>query len=75
MMQLEHQLGTRCKNVVKHGILHVTIEDLTFPKISWLLKGYNEDTRNRNQKYFDKKLCSGRIVTENEYSLLKGRFS
>lgn len=43
MMQLEHKLGTRCKNVVKHGILHVTIEDLTFPKISWLLKGYNED--------------------------------
>ena len=52
----------------------VTIGDSAFPKHSWLLKGYNEDTRDPKQRFFNKKLYSARVVTENAYSMLKGRF-
>ena len=49
----------------------VTIGDDVFPKYAWLLKGYSEDPK---QRYFNTKLCSARVVTENAYSMLKGRF-
>ena len=52
----------------------VTIGDSAFPKHSWLLKGYNEDTRDPKQRFFNKKLCNARVVTENAYGMLKGRF-
>ena len=50
------------------------IGDTAFPKHAWLLKGYNEDTRDPKQRYFNKKLSSARVVTENAYGMLKGRF-
>ena len=52
----------------------VTIGDCAFPRHSWLLKSYKEDTRNPRQKYLNKKLCSARVVTENAYGMLKGRW-
>ena len=52
----------------------VTIGDDVFPKYAWLLKGYSEDTRDPKQRYFNTKLCSARVVTENAYGMLKGRF-
>ena len=55
-------------------ILLVTIGDTAFPKHARLLQGYNEDTRNPKQIYFNTKLCSARVVTENAYCMLKGRF-
>ena len=52
----------------------VTIRDTTFPKQAWLLKGYSEDTRDPKQRYFNTKICSARVVTENAYGMLKGKF-
>ena len=52
----------------------VTIGDTAFPKHAWLPKCYNGDTRDPKQIYFNTKLCSARVVTENTYGMLKGRF-
>ena len=48
----------------------VTIGDVAFRKRAWLLK----DTRDPKQRYFNTKFCSARVVTENAYGMLKGRF-
>ena len=40
----------------------------------WLLKGYSEDIRDPKQRHFNKELCRARVVTENAYGMLKGRF-
>ena len=52
----------------------VTIGDSAFPRFSWLIKCYNENTRNPQQRYFNKSLCSARVVSENNYGMLKGRW-
>ena len=52
----------------------VTIGDTAFPKHAWLLKGYNEDTRDPKQRYFNAKLSSALVAAENAYGMLKGRF-
>ena len=52
----------------------VTVGDSAFPRHPWLLKGYNENTTDKQQRYFNKKLCSARVVTENAYGMLKGRW-
>ena len=52
----------------------VSIGDSAFPRYPWLLKGYNENTRDTKERYFNKRLCSARVVTENAYGMLKGRF-
>ena len=52
----------------------VTIGDSAFPQYAWLLKMYNENTRDKQQKYFNKRLCGARVVTENAYGMLKGRW-
>ena len=41
----------------------VAIGDTAFPKHTWLLKDYNEDTRDPKQRYFNTRLCSARVVT------------
>ena len=51
----------------------VTVGDSAFPRHPWLLKGYNRETQDPQQRYFNKKLCSASFVTENAYGLLKGR--
>ena len=52
----------------------VTIGDSAFPRFSWLLKSYNENTTDKQQKYFNKKFFGARVVTENAYGMLKGRW-
>ena len=52
----------------------VTIEESTFPQLVWLIKACNENTRDNQKKYFNKRLCGARVVTENAYGRLKGRW-
>ena len=52
----------------------VTIGDSTFPQFAWLIKAYNENTRDNQKKYFDKRFCGARVVTENECGMLIGRW-
>ena len=47
------------------------IGDSAFPRYPWLLTGCNENTSVQQQHYFNKKLCSVRVVTENAYGMLK----
>ena len=51
-----------------------TIGDIAFARHSRLLKGYNKNSTDQQPRYFDKKLCSARVVTENAYGMLKGRW-
>ena len=50
----------------------VTIGDSAFPQFAWLIKAYNENTRENQKKYSNKQLCGARVVTENAYGMLKG---
>lgn len=52
-----------------------TVGDSAFPRRNWLLKPYNENTcREAKKKYFNKRLCSARVVSEHAYGMLKGRW-
>ena len=46
--------------------------DSAFPRLPWMIKGFKENTRDPKERYFNKKLCSARVVTENAYGTLKG---
>ena len=62
-------------HVGEHGkIPLVTVGDTTFLKHAWLIKVFHEDTSDRRENFFNKKLCSARVVCENAYGMLKGRF-
>ena len=50
-----------------------TTGDSAFPQYEWLLKTYNVNTRDEQQKYFKKRLFGARVITENAYEMLKGR--
>ncbi|CAH3030183.1 unnamed protein product [Porites evermanni] len=39
---------------------------------TWLMKPYSESTRDPRKRYLNKRLCSGRIVSEHAYGMLKG---
>ena len=52
----------------------VTIGNSAFSQCAWLLKMYNENTRDKEQKYFNKGRCGARVVTENAYDMLKGKW-
>ena len=52
----------------------VTIGDSAFPQFAWLIKAYNENTRDNQKKYFNKRLCGARVVAGNAYGMLKGRW-
>ena len=52
----------------------VTIGDTAFHRLEWLLKCFNENTRDLKEHYYNKKLCSARVVTENAYGMLIGRW-
>ena len=52
----------------------VTIDDSVFPQYEWSLKTYNVNTRDEQQKYFNKRLCGARVITENAYGMLTGRW-
>ncbi|XP_028394424.1 protein ALP1-like [Dendronephthya gigantea] len=51
-----------------------TVGDSAFPRYPWLMKPYNENTRDPIKRYFNKRLCSARVVTEHAYGMLKGRW-
>ena len=52
----------------------VTVGDRAFSRFSWLIKRYNENTRDKEQRYINKRLRGTRVVTENAYGILKGRW-
>ena len=52
----------------------VTVGDSVFPQYEWLLKTYNVNTRDEQQKYFSKRLCGAKVITENAYGMLTGRW-
>ena len=52
----------------------VTIGDSAFPQFAWLIKAYNENTRDNQKKYFNKRLCGAQVVAGNAYGMLKGRW-
>ena len=52
----------------------LSVADSAFPKHSWLIKAYTDETTDAQQRYFNKKLRSARVVTENAYGMLKGRW-
>ena len=52
----------------------VKIENSAFPQFAWLIKAYNENTRDNQKKYFSKRLHGARVVTENAYDMLKARW-
>ena len=47
--------------------------ETAFSKLACLMKVFREDTSDRRETYFDKKLCSAHVVCENAYGMLKGR--
>lgn len=68
-------IPNKCINLGEAGeIPLVTIGDSAFPRLQWLVKGYNENTRDEKERYFNKILSSARVVTENAYGMLKGRW-
>ena len=50
-----------------------TVGDTAFPQFEWLIKAY-PNTKDPKKRYFNTKLCGARIVTENAYGMLKGRW-
>ena len=52
----------------------VTVGDSAFPRYAWLVKGFSDTTRNEKERLFNEKLRSARVVTENYYGMLKGRW-
>ena len=70
-----HAIPDRVIDLGEHGkIPLVAVGDTAFPKHACLIKVFREDTSDRRKKYFNKKLCSARVVCENAYGMLKGRF-
>ena len=45
-----------------------------FPSFLMASKCYNENTRDAQHRYFNQTLCSARVVSENTYEMLKGRW-
>ena len=52
----------------------VTIGDSAFPRFSWLLKNLNCNTNDERERYYNIKMNSARVVTENCYGMLKRRW-
>ena len=52
----------------------VTIGDSDFPSFSWLLKHFNCNTNDELERYYNIKMNSARVVTENCYGMLKSHW-
>ena len=51
----------------------VTIGDTAFSQHEWLVKAF-PNARDVKKRLYNTKLCGARVVTENAYGMLKGRF-
>lgn len=51
-----------------------TVGDSAFPRYSWLMKPYNENTTDARKRHLNKRLCSATVVSEHAYGMLKGRW-
>ena len=51
-----------------------TIGDSAFQRLRWLIKGFNQNTRDQKERFFEQKLCSTRVVSENAYRMLNGHW-
>ena len=51
-----------------------TVADSAFPARPWLMKGYEDTTKNRKERNFNKHLRAARVVSEHAYGILKGRW-
>ena len=61
-----HAIPDRVIDLGQHGkIPLITVGDTAFPKHAWLIKVFHEDTSDRREKYFNKKLSSAPVVCEN----------
>lgn len=70
-----HVLPNKSLSLSSYGkIPFTTVGDSAFPSHPWLLKPYKECTRVPKQRYFNKRLCSARVVSEHAYGMLKGRW-
>ena len=49
----------------------VTIRDSAFPRFSWLRKNFNYNTKDERERYYNIKMNSTRVVTENCNGMLK----
>ena len=52
----------------------VTVGDTAFPNTCWIMKAYQNETRVHKERYFNKRLCSARVVSEHAFGMLKGRW-
>ena len=70
-----HVLPNRSLRLGLYGDVPVTtVGDSAFPSHSWLLKPYRENALNPKQRYYNRRLCSARVVSEHAYGMLKGRW-
>ena len=51
----------------------MTIKDSMFPRSSWLLEAFRNNTNNEKEKYFNMVLHSASFVTERAYGMPKDR--
>ena len=51
-----------------------TVGDSAFPARSWLMKAFDDTTKNRKERNFNKHLRAARVVSEHAYGMLKGRW-
>ncbi|CAB4038440.1 Hypothetical predicted protein [Paramuricea clavata] len=48
--------------------------DSAFPARSWLMKAFDDTTKKRKERNFNKHLRAARVVSEHAYGMLKGRW-
>ena len=56
------------------NIAVATVGDSAFPAWPWLMKAYEDTTKNQKERNFNKHLRAARVVSEHAYGILKGRW-
>lgn len=75
-IQLGHGLPNKYVNLGDDlgDIPLVTIGDSAFPQFAWLVKAFANNTGDVKKRFYNTKLCGARVVTENAYGMMKGRW-